>query len=1559
MLTENRFQALTIQIDNICSQKTDTGVREVLQKLPIASLDELYGRKYDEMLRLHSSARTMATQTFSILLCMQEPLAPDTVLQAVSSANLWDVSDHIDIDGLIDICSNFIFVDSELDVVRFTHLSVQEFLESKEDFSKSLNHERMARMCLNICSSGPKSQEDNVQDSKKSIYQYSVLYWIRHCQLISHEIELSGLMNDLERFLFDGPETGPDFLVWLMEIEHRLKDLSYTHVMRLDLKSVISQNCTPFFTVCIIGKLVPMQRWFSRLNVNCNERNASGTTALYLASLWGSNGIVKFLLEKGADPNLEGGWYSYPLHAACVSGHSEVVQWLLDYGADLFSSGKFSSAFDACAISGNEDVAIRLLSARLQLTQNQYDDIIQQSAYAGFSQFIVCLRSLYGPQFGDFGSDPHRLVERAIIRGHIRLVDNFLNDGQQNSIPENGLYTAALAGKDDMVLYLLQKGQSVEQEGPLGTPLRAATLMGHISTVRVLIEQGVDLNRQSKAGNAAEACAMRGYSAIMTMLIQHEIDVNLKGGLYGTPLQAAAYKGHLEVFQMLIRSGASVFATGRFTNAFYAAVEGGHDNLVDVLLDFGYHFQPGEHRFSRQGYRINRPERERPSDRNYLRFRAASPFLCESTPKAEPTKLENTTAESKLFPRISARNNGSQVERRLQRLTHNHLDPRRKQIDDGYPLDVLAEWAKAISKRLPLHKNHMKLDYLSAFQKAVIHGSLYSVVVICELYEEWISRWVRYAAPCAAFLGHSLVTEFLLRYCCRPFPLHLLNFAISDNFQFPYMGCETHWDSELVKNELFEHQGYEFSRGYDNGIAEWGMGTPSVYLESKTLPHNPVLLETLRAAISGGHWPVFQHILKWVDRAHVSEISSNALIESAKKNHLHIIDSLVHQLHTEFDRKSIYRAAEISCVHENAVSVILLTQRWQELFDTDKIVHLIHIADEAERVEVFQYLINLLPKETRPRFIPAFHILAAGCGCTDTVEQLHDEIKSFENRLEILNQSCNFAARRGHVDTLKLLIQEGADIHAPTALQRKERGRCRSYISDSYEPCTALQAALSELQKVVIYKEVWNSGGIDAKSPREETIVELVKWGANVNESYGVGIGLLPLHFAIRHFTVDTVKTLIEHGADVTSALAVARYRGRQSKEIVSLLLGAEKLATSPNFVLDAFLKCPWFPSTPPPHQETVMIDNYDLMIPSKRSKFDIVEDTPIADIMSDGPGATMHFLLRRLPNEIASDRKYGLLLHMAAVADDVDFVKLLVKRGVDLNAKSCYYGTALQAASRFGHLQISRILLDAGANVNDIGGRHRTAARAAAKGGHLQVLELLGKRGANLNLRTGEIPRSDLGYREDQFRFGGNFDEEYHKSEIEDAALSILHFGIASGKPEIVQYLVDHGVDVNGKSDNGETYLLFAAIHGHWDTMHVLLRCGATFSSPVLLEAVRNNHMDVVKGLLDTQVAAHPLLPSALEVVCDYWSLDMTQYFRRTKVVKSLLELWRNIPIEEDAMHLIERAACEHRDYDTLELLLDYDPLPAADVLPAAGIRLRKRDPRSDAFNENNQRLN
>src|ERR1700720_1225487 len=70
---------------------------------------------------------------------------------------------------------------------------------------------------------------------------------------------------------------------------------------------------------------------------NVNSADNRGRTPLYVAAIGGKSNVVDYLLNNGADPNKGASWKGNqrPLHVAAEYGNVEIIQNLLHHGAKI------------------------------------------------------------------------------------------------------------------------------------------------------------------------------------------------------------------------------------------------------------------------------------------------------------------------------------------------------------------------------------------------------------------------------------------------------------------------------------------------------------------------------------------------------------------------------------------------------------------------------------------------------------------------------------------------------------------------------------------------------------------------------------------------------------------------------------------------------------------------------------------------------------------------------------------------------------------------------------------------------------------------------------------------------------------------------------------------------------------------------------------------------------------------------------------------------------------------------------------------------------------------
>jgi ankyrin repeat protein len=117
----------------------------------------------------------------------------------------------------------------------------------------------------------------------------------------------------------------------------------------------------------------------------------------------------------------------------------------------------------------------------------------------------------------------------AVEKGDAGLIRRLIAAGKdvnESSGDETPLHWAAGAGKDDIVLLLLEKGSLIDpKNGALQTPLMMAARRGNAESVRLLVENGADLDaRDAQNQTALDQAQNHGHHEVAKVLHQAKKD---------------------------------------------------------------------------------------------------------------------------------------------------------------------------------------------------------------------------------------------------------------------------------------------------------------------------------------------------------------------------------------------------------------------------------------------------------------------------------------------------------------------------------------------------------------------------------------------------------------------------------------------------------------------------------------------------------------------------------------------------------------------------------------------------------------------------------------------------------------------------------------------------------------------------------------------------------------------------------------------------------------------------------------------------------------------------
>ena len=297
--------------------------------------------------------------------------------------------------------------------------------------------------------------------------------------------------------------------------------------------------------------------------------------ALFCASGAGDMARVGTLLDR--DPNLVNAqhWYQFPIHMAVREGHAEVVQLLLEAGADPGQS---------------------------RYTYDSWDKLLATAEERGFAAVQALLEAAMRERFG---YDPNfvelaeaiKSRDRAQVEAMLAAHPEFIRAA--DALGNGPLHWAALTRQNDLIDFFVDQGADMEARRADGqTPLLVA-LNGDYwyrtrelpadaeqdpwVVVRHLLDRGADYA-------LSIACAAGDEDRVDEILAADAVQArNLDAGSR-SPLAMAAGKGHTRIVEKLLDLGADPNRPEENAprgGALFEASAGNHLETARLLLERG------------------------------------------------------------------------------------------------------------------------------------------------------------------------------------------------------------------------------------------------------------------------------------------------------------------------------------------------------------------------------------------------------------------------------------------------------------------------------------------------------------------------------------------------------------------------------------------------------------------------------------------------------------------------------------------------------------------------------------------------------------------------------------------------------------------------------------------------------------------------------------------------------------------------------------------------------------------------------------------------------------
>ncbi|PGH07939.1 hypothetical protein AJ79_06147 [Helicocarpus griseus UAMH5409] len=284
------------------------------------------------------------------------------------------------------------------------------------------------------------------------------------------------------------------------------------------------------------------------------------------------------------------------LHHAVYAGHREVVDMLLDAGADINATDfNGRSLVHIAVIGGQHRLLEHLLSKGLDFTLCDNDGwmALHHAAYEANQEIFDVLLQANTGQFSLPPNEKRPLtLHKAAEKNNARMIQLLIDSGADLSSDKSGWYpldAAITPGHTDIVQLLLKHGANPNELGGEYPPLNRACELGHEAIVQVLLDHGADPLLRDHAGETPIYIAScGGHIGILNRLINAGADIkDPDSGSQGALIEAVE-NDQTEIATLLINNGADVsFVDEMGKTALYEALEKHDRELVDLLVQAG------------------------------------------------------------------------------------------------------------------------------------------------------------------------------------------------------------------------------------------------------------------------------------------------------------------------------------------------------------------------------------------------------------------------------------------------------------------------------------------------------------------------------------------------------------------------------------------------------------------------------------------------------------------------------------------------------------------------------------------------------------------------------------------------------------------------------------------------------------------------------------------------------------------------------------------------------------------------------------------------------------
>eukprot|EP00833_Pecoramyces_ruminatium_P013124 jgi/Orpsp1_1/1187156/evm.model.d7180000055804.1 len=279
--------------------------------------------------------------------------------------------------------------------------------------------------------------------------------------------------------------------------------------------------------------------------VSVNVRDSSyylGRTPLTFSSETNNMTMVKFLIENGAEIDLDNLEGNTPLHMACKRNQHNIINYLIDHGSNINIQNH----------DGDTPLMIACFEKNFETVQYLVEhgaDVNIKNNEGNNALYKAC-------------------CDLKIIK---YLVEHEIDINNRNKDNETALLRGCEFSSDEEVKYLIEHGADITAENRQGnTALNILCRKGHKAMIEYLINHGANINEKNKFGETPlmKACSHSGINNnlfntnenidTVMYIVEHGGSINVKNNDGNTPLTLAFMNNNNLSVEYLIKKGADV-----------------------------------------------------------------------------------------------------------------------------------------------------------------------------------------------------------------------------------------------------------------------------------------------------------------------------------------------------------------------------------------------------------------------------------------------------------------------------------------------------------------------------------------------------------------------------------------------------------------------------------------------------------------------------------------------------------------------------------------------------------------------------------------------------------------------------------------------------------------------------------------------------------------------------------------------------------------------------------------------------------------------------------------